>query len=517
MTVEGSKKSGVLLNMKKINKSYSGVQVLFDVDFELKAGEINCLLGENGAGKSTLVKILSGAIADYTGEVMIEGMPVKLVSPIISKHAGIHSIQQHRDLVPTMNAVENIFLGEMIVKGKFLDSEAMKKKAVELLNLFEVNMDLTVPVRDLKVSEQGIIAICKAIASDSKMLLVDEASAPLDSRERSILYSVLTKLKNSGKGIIYITHHMEEIAEIGDVVTVLRGGRVVEILKAQGTEIHTLVNAMTGSKKFYDRQVSEVVIEADSVPVVEFKDVSSKDLEAISFKAYRGEIIGFAGLEGSSKHMIAETLYGLSPSVSGEILIRGKQVHFTHPIEAIQQGVGYLPTDRKVKGLITCRDVSENINITRINQKKMKVVSWRLMEKNVKPLVDELAIKMSSLQQLVEYLSGGNQQKVLLAKWMMADVDLLFLDGPTEGIDVGARGDIYRELNKLASQHGKTLVLFSSDIDELLTLCTRVYTMSAGRIVSEYSGETAEKTDILTDILVKHPTSSEMGGGHRHE
>ena len=500
--------NNLALQMKNINMSFSEIQVLFNVNFSLKKGEINCLVGENGAGKSTLVKILSGVNTDYTGDVWIEDKYYKIASPIISKEIGIHSIQQHRDLVPSMNTVENIFLGEMILNNKnnfFLDYNRMREEAIKLLNIFEVEINVDIPVEELKVAEQGIIAICKAISSDCKILLVDEASAALDNKARAVLYRILNKLKSEGKGIVYITHHLEEIATIGDRVTVLRGGELISVLDAKTTDIRTLVSAMTGSEKYYDRQEdSNREVLSDEVPVVEFKNVSNRFLNDISFKAYKSQIIGFAGLEGSGINYIAETLYGIENYSEGEILINGRKERFHHPIEAIRANIGYLPVDRKVNGLITCRNVIENMTITFLNQKKKNILPINTMKKMALKKRDELKIKMSSLQQLVEYLSGGNQQKVLLGKWLLADIDLLFLDEPTEGIDVGARADIYVQLHKMAHEDGKTLIIFSDDIDELLTLCTHIFTMSEGSIIRKYDGATAKKDDILTDIIIKH-------------
>jgi ribose transport system ATP-binding protein len=351
---KNQKTTAPLLKMSNINISFSGTQVLFDASFELKAGEINCLLGENGAGKSTLVKILSGVNTQYTGNIEIEGREVKITSPIVSKQLGIHSIQQHRDLVPTLNAVENIFLGEMYVKGAFLDKEKMRSKARDLLSQFGTNIDLDVPVRDLKVSEQGIIAICKAISSECKILLVDEASAPLDNSERAILYNILRKLKEQGKGIVYITHHLEEVHVIGDAVTVLRGGRTVAVMESNKTDIPMLVSAMTGQKKLYNRDnVIERNIDPDETPVLEVNGLTNKYLNNVSFKAYKGEIIGFAGLEGCGKQLIAETIYGLVPYSKGEIKIWGEVKHFNLHSAAVAGGTN---SDEKM-----VRDFHQNV------------------------------------------------------------------------------------------------------------------------------------------------------------
>ena len=500
--MENNKK--ILLDCRNICKSFFGIQILWDVNMQVLEGEIHCLVGENGAGKSTLVKAICGLYKDYTGEIEVDGKVIEMTEAQRSREAGIFSVQQHRDLIPTMNAVENIFLGNFITKKNgTIDYKQMRAKAQEYLKQFEIDINLDVPVSQLKVSEQEIIAICKATASDGKLFLIDEASAPLDNFERTILYNLLRKLRNEGKGIIYISHHLEEIFEIGDRVTVLRNGRNVWTKYTKDTNRDDLISAMTGDKKLYNRDYEDVASErAGETPLFSFDHVNGNSLRDVSFNIYKGEVIGFAGLEGSGKSQVAELMFGLARPDTGEIRYRGEVADFSHPIDAIRNDIACVPTERKIQGLVCCRNVAENMMLAAINKKKSPFISRGWMNKNTQEKINSLSIKTSGINQVVEYLSGGNQQKVLVAKWMQTDFDILLCVEPTEGVDVGARADIYELLRQMAEQ-GKTIVVFSSDIDELLTLCDRIYTMTQGTIYQEYDAGKVEKTQILSDILTK--------------
>lgn len=495
----------MILEMKNISKSYFGIQVLHEVELQLEAGEIHCLVGENGAGKSTVVKILCGMKPDYTGDIVVDGKPVHLTTAQSSRQAGIFSVQQHRDLVPTMNIVENIFLGNYILKkGGSIDMRAMTARAREYLDLFETRIDLEAPVSTLKVSEQGIIAICKAVASEGKVFLIDEASAPLDNFERTRLYSLLRKLRDDGKGIIYISHHLEEIFALGDRVTVLRNGHNVWTKKASDTDREDLINAMTGNKKIYSRPTRDDWKASESPVIYEFDQVRSPDVENVSFRIRSGEVIGFAGLEGFGRQQVANLMFGLEHPSEGRIQYKGEAVDFSHPAQAVQKNIGLVPTERKIQGLVPARSVVENMSLAAVNKVKSPILHRRELRRNALLAVERMSIKLASITQLVEYLSGGNQQKVLLGKWMQTGIDVLLCVEPTEGVDIGARGDIYGIMREMATE-GKTIVVFSSDLDELLTLCDRIYTMAHGRIIGEYDAEQVEKTQILSDILTKKP------------
>jgi ribose transport system ATP-binding protein len=500
----------MLIETRKIEISFFGVQVLFDIDFQLRAGEIHCLCGENGAGKSTLVKILTGIYTHYSGDIYIENHPVKITNTRMAREKGLFAVQQHRDLVPTLNAVENVFIGnEIVASGKKhrLDFAEMRKRTQELISSFEMDIDVDVPVRNLRLSEQGIIAICKALATDSKVLLIDEASAPLDNTEREALYEILRKLRDEGRGIVYISHHLDEIFNIGERVTVLRNGRRVCTVPVDEIDQHGLINAMTGDIKVYERTTSPQSAKDQDGILLEFRSVSSDNLRDISFDVHKGEIIGFAGLEGSHKDEIAKIMYGLTPISSGEVVYKGSSFKSNYPIQSILNGIGLVPNDRKNLGLVTCRSVSENIILSAINKFKKLIVNALWQRKAALRNIKRLMIRTSGPSQIMEYLSGGNQQKVLISKWLETGLELLFLIEPTEGIDVGARADLYKIFRELSEQ-GAALVFFTSDIDELLVLSDRIFTMVEGRIVQQYDALQAGKKEILADILLKESTRS---------
>ncbi len=493
----------MLLEAKNINISFSGIQILYDVDFELNAGEINCLLGENGAGKSTLIKVFTGINSDYTGEIYLDGKPVEIRSPRDAIANGIYAVQQHRDLAPSLDAVENMFLGnEIFVEGskQKLDFKKMRELAKEYIARFGIEINLDVPVRSLKLSEQGVIAICKALVANSKILIIDEASAPLDDSERVALYGSLQQLAKEGKGIIYITHHLDEVYRIGDIITVLRDGRNVARVDTSEMDKAQLVVSMTGNAKLYSRDQEEEAKKTFGEVAIEVENLSGDGLENISLSARKGEILGIAGLEGSGKDMIAKCCFGCGTVTGGTIKMDGKEIQPKLPIDAIKENIGLVPDDRKVNGLLLVRDVKENILISEINKHNRAIVSSRWAEKTAKKFVKEMGIKCSSTSQLIEYLSGGNQQKALIAKWVEADVDVLFMIEPTEGIDVGARSDLYKVFKELAAK-GKTIVIATSDIDELLTLSDRIVTMYDGKVVGEYDYDKVTKQEILADIL----------------
>jgi ABC-type sugar transport system ATPase subunit len=495
-----------LLETKNINLCFTGIPVLTNVDFVLKEGEIHCICGENGAGKSCLVKVLTGIYNHYTGSIFIEGKPVNISNPVAARKLGIYAVQQHRDLVPTFNSVENIFLGDEIykkAKGKqILDFETMRNRSKEIITKFGIEIDIDVPACKLRLSEQGIIAICKALAAESRILLIDEASAPLDNAERKILYEALNRLKCEGKGIVYISHHLEEIFNIGERITVLRNGKNAGVFDINEIDRDGLISAMTGNKKLYMRDAKNMQneITTDEKPLIEFDKVENAGLSNINFAIYPGEVVGFAGLEGSFKDEIALIAFGLSGYTSGKVMYKGKVLHSKHPIESIRKGIGLVPTDRKNLGLVTCRSICENTVLTAINKQKKMLVRPRWMKEVTTRSIQSLGIKAAGIHQLVEYLSGGNQQKVLLSKWLEAEVEILFLIEPTEGIDVGARTDLYAKLKEISAQ-GTALVVFTSDIDELMLLSDRIYTMYEGGIVNMYTYETADKNTILSDIL----------------
>lgn len=502
-----------LLEAKNINISFSGIQILYDVDFELEAGEINCLCGGNGAGKSTLVKILSGINSNYTGDIVIDGKSVRISSPQEAIGYGIYAVQQHRDLAPTLNAVENMFMGNELYKGRsrqVYDFAKMKEVARKYVDKFGVDINLDVPVSRLKVSEQGIIAICKALVRNSKILLIDEASAPLDDSERVALYTSLQNLAKEGKGIVYITHHLDEVFRIGTSVTVMRDGRKIAKLPIGELTKKSLIAMMTGNAKLYSRAESDAEHPLGD-KILEIRNLNAANLKNINLDVAAGEIVGIAGLEGSGAKDIAEICFGAEKADSGTIRVKGREIHPHHPLEAIRSGIGLVPDDRKEAGLVLCRDISDNISISYLNKMKKSVASPASLRKTADKFIEDMKIRCFNATQHVQFLSGGNQQKVLVAKWIKAGVDILILIEPTEGIDVGARADLYEIFRNLAKEQNKAIIIASSDIDELIELSDRILTMAEGQIVHSYAIENADKRTILADILSASGDSDQGG------
>ncbi len=491
-----------LLEVKNLSISFSGIEILHDIDFSIEAGEINCLCGENGAGKSTLVKVLSGIYSDYTGEIYFQGEKISLLMPTDSVKKGIFAVQQHRDLAPSLNAIENMFLSNEIYVGKSkqrLDFKKMRALAKEYINKFNIDINLDMPVKDLKVSEQGVIAICKALVRDCKLLLIDEASAPLDDEERRALYASLQNLAKEGTAIVYITHHLDEIFRIGNTVTVLRDGRNAGKFLVSEIDKPKLIAAMTGDVKLYSRSLEQSKVLSDE-NVLEVRNLTVKGLNNVSLTVKRGEILGIAGLEGSGKNLIALSCFAYHKIQDGEIILKNKKVHLKSPIDAIRNNIGMVPDNRKEAGLVLSKDISDNIIITYLNKYNQQLISTAETTKIARNYINKVRIKCVGPSQLVEYLSGGNQQKVLVSKWLQSNVDVLFMNEPTEGIDVAARADLYQIFRELA-QEGKAIIITTSDIDELLELSDRIITMASGEIVNEYSIEQADKQVILADIL----------------
>lgn len=491
-----------LLEVNNLSISFSGIEILHNINFSIDEGEINCLCGENGAGKSTLVKVLSGIYAEYTGDIYFQNKKISLLFPTDAVKNGIFAVQQHRDLAPLLNAVENMFLSNEIYIGKTrqrLDFKKMRALAKEYINKFNIDIDLDVPVRDLKVSEQGVIAICKALVRDCKLLLIDEASAPLDDEERRALYASLQNLAKEGTAIVYITHHLDEIFKIGNTVTVLRDGQNAGKFLVSEIDKHKLIAAMTGNVKLYSRNFEQQKVFSDE-NILEVNNLCVKGLNNVSFHVKRGEILGIAGLEGSGKNLIALACFGFFKILDGEIILNNKKVTLKSPLNAIKNNIGMIPDNRKEAGLVLSKDISDNIIITYLNKYDQHLISSAETSKTARNYINKLHIKCVGPSQLVEYLSGGNQQKVLVSKWLQSDVDVLFMNEPTEGIDVAARADLYQIFRELA-QEGKAIVIATSDIDELLELSDRIITMAIGEIVNEYSIEQADKQVILSDVL----------------
>ena len=500
----------ILLRAENITKSFPGVRALDSVNFELRKGELHCLVGENGAGKTTFVKVIYGAYPDYDGEIFLNGDKIRITHPLQARELGIAAIQQHRDLVPHLSGEENIFLGMEETKGIFIDRRAQNERARTIVDRFDKSIGLQVPVKYLTVAEQEIVAIAKALVRRHRILILDEATAPLDRNERKVLFDVLNEMKREGDiGIIFISHHINELFEIGDRVTVFKDGKLVATKDIKEVNFDDVVQLMIGQKerkRFTKKKASlgEEILKITGLSV-------PGALSDIDVSVRGGEIVGVAGRLGSNKEKIAEAVFGLIPITKGKVFFNKKPLLVKRPEGAIRKGIGLLPIDRREEGLILCRSVAENVVLAWLNKLMKRFLSVRLINFMTRDYVGKLGIKTTSVNQRVEYLSGGNQQKVVMAKWLTADADLLILLEPTEGIDVQTRWDIYRILGELA-ESGKGILVISSDLEEIIALSDRVYVMSDGRIVEELKGDKIEYRHIFNKTISDGTSGSERRG-----
>ncbi|MBX3280516.1 MAG: sugar ABC transporter ATP-binding protein [Acidobacteria bacterium] len=494
-----------VLQMRNIRKTFPGVIALDDVSFDLRRGEVHILLGENGAGKSTLMKILSGAYERDGGEVLIDGREVEIGNPRRSQSLGIGIIYQELNLVPHLSAAENIYLGREPSRAGLpflpfiVDRKAMNGSARELLAGLGVNLDVRRPVGELSIAEQQMVEIAKAVSLDARILIMDEPTAVLTEREIRELFARIRRLKADGVSIIYISHRMEELFEIGDRVTVLRDGSVVGTRDIAGATKPELIRMMVNR---------ELTQQFPKVAAPRGKEVLRVEglnragvLTDISFSLCEGEILGVAGLLGSGRTELARAIFGLDRIDSGGIHIKGRLQRIASPRRAINLGLGFLTEDRKTQGLVLPLSVRENICLPSVDAfSRMGVVSRRREAEAAAKYRKDLRIKTTGLEQRVVNLSGGNQQKVVLSKWLVSRGDILIFDEPTRGIDVGSKAEIYELMNKLTAA-GAAIIMISSDLPEVLGMSDRILVMHQGRINGEFSAAEATQEKILHRAL----------------
>ena len=481
-------------------KSFAGVQALDRVDFELRAGEVHALMGENGAGKSTLMKILAGIHARDAGDILIEGRPVEIASPRAAQALGIGIVHQELNLMRHLSAAQNIFIGREPRRGLglFLDEERLNADARRLFERLNLELDPRTRVSDLTVARQQMVEIAKALSFDSKVLIMDEPTAALNSREVADLFRVVRQLRDEGVGIVYISHRMDELQQISDRVTVMRDGRTMDTVPMQGTSVDTIIHLMVGRALGEtlrgappDTARNETALEVRSLN----RGAAIRD---VSFSLRKGEILGFAGLMGAGRTEVARAVFGADPIDGGEILVHGKPVRIRTPRDAVRQGIGYLSEDRKQFGLATTMDVQANIAMTSLSRmlRLGMFVDTQALAATAADYVRQLGIRTPSVAQPVRLLSGGNQQKVVIAKWLLRDCDILFFDEPTRGIDVGAKAEIHKLIDALAAQ-GKAIVVISSELPEILRLSHRVLVMCEGRVTGEQDAREATQESIM--------------------
>jgi ribose transport system ATP-binding protein len=481
-----------ILRMEGISKSFPGVRALDGVAFEVMPGEVHALMGENGAGKSTLMKILAGAYTADSGSIFVDGERASISSPHDANELGISIIYQEFNLIPQLSVAENIFLGrEPTSSFGFVDMRTMEKEAQELMNGLGASVDVKTPVGKLSVAMQQMVEIAKATSRKSRVIVMDEPSATLTEHELQNLYTLIHKLKNEGVAVIYISHRMDEIFSVGDRITVLRDGKTVGTLSANQASPDELIRMMVG--RTLEQNFPKVEAQRGD-PVLVVKNLSQgQKLHDISFQVHAGEIVALAGLVGSGRTEIARCIFGADSYDSGEILLDGNRIQ-GGPQDAIKSGIGLVPEDRKGQGLVLELSVRENTNLAALPS-HFGFVDEKRETQAAEEYVDSLGIKTPSIHQRVKNLSGGNQQKVVLSKWLLTDSKLLVLDEPTRGIDVGAKVEIYQLMNKLVAD-GMAILMISSELPEVLGMADRILVMREGRLVGEMSRAEATQEKI---------------------
>ena len=494
-----------ILKMEHITKKFPGVLALDNVSFDLKSGEVHALLGENGAGKSTLMKVLSGVYIPNNGKIIFEGQPVNINSPISAQKKGIAIIHQEFNLFPELTVAQNIFIGrEFHGKNKWILDDASQANAAQAL-LDKLNLDINpyTLVEKLTVAQQQMIEIAKALSVNAKILIMDEPTAALTESEIESLFDVTNMLKSQGVGIVYISHRLEELALIADRATVMRDGCFVGTVDYKFIRIDELISMMVG------RDLGEIFPKRVNTPseeiVLNVKNLCRKGvLHDINFHLKRGEILGFAGLMGAGRTEVARALFGADTIDSGEITLFGKPVTIDNVHKAIEIGIGYLTEDRKKEGLALGLSVNVNTMLSSYKEfsNKCGIIDEQACIDKSQDLKEKLKIKTPNLEQLAGNLSGGNQQKIIIAKWICKDTEILIFDEPTRGIDVGAKLEIYELINQLTAQ-GKSIIVISSELPEILGMCDRILVMRNGKITGELEAERATQENIMKYATVE--------------
>ena len=472
--------------MKGIHKRFMGVHALKGVDFQLRAGEVHALVGENGAGKSTLMKVLTGIYEKDSGEVLFEGKHFHPRNPKEALKAGVGIIHQELNMMEHLTVAQNIFIGRESVKGGlFLDERGLNERARKLFDRLNMDIDPTELLSKLTVGKQQMVEIAKAVSHDLKILILDEPTAALTETEIDELFVIMRDLAAKGVAMIYISHRMDEIGRITNRVTVMRDGEYIGMKDTDSVTKEDIINMMVGRVIYEDpKQSSNVPNNAEVVLKVNGLN-AGRMVKNVSFELKRGEILGFAGLMGAGRTETARALFGADETQSGVIEVHGKRVNIDSPMDAVGYGIGYLSEDRKRYGLATSLSVTENALMASYDTYESGIF---IHESRVKSITDEyikrLQIKTPSAQQLLKNLSGGNQQKVVIAKWLINDAEILIFDEPTRGIDVGAKSEIYTLMNELVAQ-GKSIIMISSELPEVLRMSDRIVVMCEGRITGE--------------------------------
>ncbi|MBO7711734.1 MAG: sugar ABC transporter ATP-binding protein [Lachnospiraceae bacterium] len=487
----------VILTMKGIDKSFPGVHALDHVDLEVRRGEVHALMGENGAGKSTLMKVLTGIYSKDSGTITYEGKEVEFTNPREAQAAGIVIVHQELNMMKDLTVAQNIFIGREIMRGKLIDDGRMNEEARKLFKQLNIDINPSERMGNLTVGKQQMCEIAKAISHEAKVIIFDEPSAALTESEIEELFKIIRDLREKQLGIVYISHRMDEIKVITDRVTVMRDGGYVGTLITENCTKNDIINMMVG-RVIYEEPKTHSMVAPDAPVVLKVEHLNAgRMVQDVSFELHKGEILGFSGLMGAGRTETARALFGADPKESGDIYVNGKKVDIKTPQDAVKLGIGYLSEDRKRFGIVVGKSIAENSSMACLEDFMNGIFIDKKKEaKEAQKYVDRLATKTPGVDQLVINLSGGNQQKVVIAKWLVKNCDILIFDEPTRGIDVGAKSEIYHLMNELAAE-GKSIIMISSEMTEILRMSDRIVVMCEGRKTGEIDIAEATQEKIM--------------------
>lgn len=484
-----------IVELKNITKTYPGVVALNDVSLGFKPGEVHAICGENGAGKSTLIKVMAGAATPEEGEIFVNGEKITAMDPGLSRQLGIEVIYQELILAPHVSVAENIYMGTRFGKSIVVDWNTMNEKAQSILDSMDITaFKATDIVENLKTANRQLVAIAKAILMNVKFLIMDEPTAPLGEHEVQVLLRIVKELKKKGVTIVYVSHRLDEVFEISDRVSVFRNGQWIKTMNTCDTDKNELIKLMVGrdiGSTYPERnsKIGDVVLEA--------KNIVAEGVKNVSFSVRAGEVLGIGGLVGSGRSELVNTIFGAQKMQSGEIFIKGKKVDINSPSKAIENGIGLIPEDRKLHGLMLEKDVGFNLSICILETiSKYCVVDFKTEEQKQREIIERLRIKLPHAGVLAKTLSGGNQQKVVLAKWLLAEADVLIFDEPTRGVDVGAKQEIYQLINELTDK-GMAVIMVSSDMEELMGVPDRIIVLHEGECTGGLDKKDFSQVEIL--------------------
>ena len=500
-----SDNTGDILKTYNLIKTYPGVRALDSINFNLEYGEVRALVGQNGAGKSTFIEIIAGSLQPDSGRIIFDGEEYSSFNPWKSIELGIQTVHQENQLVDELSIAENIYLYDLPrTKLGFINYNTCFKAAEDLLHNLGIDLNPNRKISNLSFIERKLVSIAKAFSRKAKLLILDEPTASLDENGKNILFGIIKKYTNEGLSVIYISHNLGEIFDICDKVTVFKDGKNVATHIIKEINMNDIVREMIGSKKSALYVRSSKIEKEGAKEVLEVKDYSRDEIvKSVSFSVRKGEIFGIAGLVGSGRTELARMIFGLDPKDSGKLFYEGKEITPSSPYDAIKKGIGYLTENRKDDGLLLIRPILENISLAYFAKSDKSLLKIKQEYENTQDISKQLEIKTPSIQQLVINLSGGNQQKVVIAKWLYAGTEILIFDEPTVGVDVGAKVEIYKMMEDLVNE-GKIIIMISSDNPELLTVCDRIAVMRKGKLVKILEGNEKTEENILSYSMGVH-------------